>query len=160
MLWQGQEFADNWTLPPSGRRRISFLRNTHWEYFYDTSGVALIRLYRILGNLRRTSRALRSRESYFYYQQFQPANQVLAYHRHAAATPTQAEELAVVFLNFSNQPQTLGIPFLLAGTYREMLDDAARRQSGQPSWDVTAAVAGQTITVTVPSNYGCVFLLQ
>jgi 1,4-alpha-glucan branching enzyme len=160
MLWQGQEFADNWTLPPSGRRRISFLRNTHWEYFYDSSGVALIRLYRILGNLRRTCRSLRSRESYYYYQQSQPGNQALAYYRRAAATATQPEEITVVFLNFSDQPQTLGIPFLRAGVYREMIDDAARQQAGQPSWDLTVASDGQVINVPVSSNYGCVFVLQ
>jgi len=160
MLWQGQEFADNWTLPPSGRRRISFLRNTHWEYFYDTEGAALIRLYRILGTLRQTCRSLRSRESYYYYLQSQPANAVLAYYRRAAATATQVEEISVVFLNFSNQVQTIGVPFLRAGNYREMIDDSARQQAGQPSWVVTAATDGQTITVSVPSNYGCVFVLQ
>ena len=136
------------------------MRNTHWEYFYDSSGGALIRLYRILGNLRRTCRSLRSRESYYYYQQSQPGNQVLAYYRRAAASTTQKEEVAVVFLNFSDQLQTLGIPFLRAGVYREMIDDGFRRPAGQPSWDVTAAYDGQIITVPVPSNYGCVFVLQ
>jgi len=160
MLWQGQEFADNWTLPPSGRRRISFLRNTHWEYFYDSSGVALIRLYRILGKLRRTCRALRGRESYYYYQQSRPADQVLAYHRRAAATATQKEEIAVVFLNFSDNPQSIAIPFPRAGVYREMIDDTARQKAGQPSWNLNIANDGQMINVQVPSNYGCIFVLQ
>ena len=85
---------------------------------------------------------------------------MLAYYRRAAATATQVEEISVVFLNFSNQVQTIGVPFLRAGNYREMIDDSARQQAGQPSWVVTAATDGQTITVSVPSNYGCVFVLQ
>jgi hypothetical protein len=66
----------------------------------------------------------------------------------------------MVFLNFSDQPQILGIPFLRAGVYREMIDDAARQQAGQPSWDLTVASDGQVINVPVSSNYGCVFVLQ
>jgi len=159
MLWQGQEFADNWTLPPSGRRRISFLRNTHWEYFYDAAGVAMIRLYRILGKLRQAYRSLRSRESYYYYQQSRPSDQILVYHRHAATTATQNAEFAVVFLNFSNNPQTIAIPFPSAGNYREMIDDADRLKAGRPSWVLNVATAGQMTTVQVPSNYGCVFIL-
>jgi maltooligosyltrehalose trehalohydrolase len=158
MLWQGQEFGDNYTLPPSGRRRISFLRNTHWEYFYDQAGVALIRLYRILGNLRRTFRSLRSRESYYYFQQSRPGDQVLVYHRRAAATAAQNEEIAVVFLNFSDNPQTIAIPFPRAGVYREMIDDADRQKAGQPSWDLDVANDGQMVNVPLSSNYGCVFV--
>jgi 1,4-alpha-glucan branching enzyme len=159
MLWQGQEFADNWTLPPSGRRRISFLRNTHWDYFYDQSGVALIRLYRILGTLRRTYRSLRSRESYYYYQQSRPADHVLAYHRRAEATTTSPLEISVIFLNFSDSVQTITIPFPASGTYREMIDDADRVKRAQPHWDLNVGSVGQFITVQVPSNYGCIFVL-
>lgn len=160
MLWQGQEFADNWTLPPGGRARISFLRNTHWEYFYDQQGNPLITLYRILGSLRRTCRSLRSRETYYYNLQSQTANQAIAYHRRAAPTAAQKEEITVVFLNFSDAPQTLTIPFPQVGTYREMIDDTHRKANGQPSWDINVANVGQTITVTIPSHYGCAFVLQ
>jgi maltooligosyltrehalose trehalohydrolase len=160
MLWQGQEFADNWTLPPSGRRRISFERNTHWEYFYDASGSTLIHLYRSLGNLRRTYRSLRSRQSYYYYQQSSPGNQILVYHRLAPATATQAQEISVVFLNFSDNAQSIAIPFPSAGVYREMINDADRQKAGQPSWDLNVATDGQMTTVQVPSNYGCVFVSQ
>ncbi len=158
MLWQGQEFADNWTLPPSGRRRISFLRNMHWEYFYDQPGVALIRLYRILGRLRRTRRSLRSRQSYYYYQHSRPADQILAYHRHAPAAGGQKEEFSMVFLNFSDNRQSISVPFPRAGTYRELIDDHDRQKAGVGSWDVTAPTDGQLINIQVPSNYGCIFV--
>ncbi|GEM_PF-5424888 len=42
MLWQGQEFADNYVLPDSGDLRVHFRRNVHWEYFYD-AGAPLVR---------------------------------------------------------------------------------------------------------------------
>jgi hypothetical protein len=40
MLWQGEELAENYTLPPSGNARISTPRDMHWEYFYDQYGKA------------------------------------------------------------------------------------------------------------------------
>ncbi|HEV3485698.1 MAG TPA: alpha-amylase family glycosyl hydrolase, partial [Vicinamibacterales bacterium] len=46
MLWHGQEFAENWSVPSWGLGRNLFGRNLHWEYFYDERGKALIRLYR------------------------------------------------------------------------------------------------------------------
>jgi len=69
MLWQGQEFAENYTLPSGGSSRISIRRSMYWEYFYDEVGQPLIRVYRQLGRLRRACRALRSRES-FYFNEF------------------------------------------------------------------------------------------
>jgi 1,4-alpha-glucan branching enzyme len=138
MLWQGQEFADNYTLPPSGRRRISFLRNVHWEYFYDPPGSTLIRLYRILGRLRGTLRCLRSRESFYYFQQSRPGDGILVYHRRAAATATQGEEIAMVFLNFSDTALSLTVPFPRAGVYRELIDEDVRQKQGkrhaEPHW--------------------------
>jgi 1,4-alpha-glucan branching enzyme len=35
MLWQGQEFAENWSLPDWGIGRNLFMRPLHWEYFYE-----------------------------------------------------------------------------------------------------------------------------
>ncbi len=54
MLWQGQEFADNYDLPGQGNGRICFRRDVNWEYYYDDFGVPLVRLYRNLGTLRHT----------------------------------------------------------------------------------------------------------
>jgi maltooligosyltrehalose trehalohydrolase len=153
MLWQGQEFADNYNLPGSGSARIHLRRDTHWEYFYDLGGLALIRIYRRLGTLRHAHPALRSRESYYYYQQSHQGTQILAYHRHAAATATAAEEWAMVLLNFGAAAGQIQVPFPKAGTWTEMLD------ADQRTFALTVANDGDVETVTVPSNYGMVFVL-
>jgi len=155
MLWQGQEFAENYVLPDSGNARISFRRSVHWEYFYDEYGKALVRLYRRLGGLRREHRALRSRDSFYYNQQSRPADGVVAYRRRAAATATEAEEVAMVFLNFSGVERDISIPFPKAGTYREMIDNP--RADGQP-FEITVEHDDQVRQVTVPSNYGQIFI--
>ena len=154
MLWEGQEFADDYQLPPAGDARIGLRRDMHWEYFYDDPGSALIRLYRRLGTLRRTSRALRSRDSYFYYEQSLQGTAILAYQRHAAADAGQPEEYAMVLLNFGDDSGSIAVPFPQAGTYREMLDDDVR-----PShYDLNVASDGEFQTIIVPSHYGFVFV--
>jgi 1,4-alpha-glucan branching enzyme len=50
MLWHGQEFAENWSVPSGGLGRVLFSRPLHWEYFYDSHGKALVRLYRTFPN--------------------------------------------------------------------------------------------------------------
>jgi len=152
MLWQGQEFADNYNLPGSGSARIGLRRDTHWEYFYDDYGASLVRVYRRLGVLRRTYRALRGRESYYYYLQSLQGNQIVAYHRHAPATSTQPEEYVMVLLNFSDTAGTINLPFPKAGTWQEMVDADVRVQT------ITVAADGATQAITVPSNYGLAFV--
>jgi maltooligosyltrehalose trehalohydrolase len=158
MLWEGQEFADNWTLPPGGRRRISFRRDIHWEYFYDFPGNALIRLYRILGSLRREHPALRSRKSYYFYQQSRPQDGILAYMRQASAAGQISQEVAMVFLNFSDSARQISVPFPSAATYRELIDDQVRRDAGSPTYEVNVSSSNENHAVTVPSNYGFVFI--
>jgi len=155
MLWQGQEFGENDILPDGGNARISIRREMHWEFFYDDQGRPLIRLYRILGRLRRTCRALRSRQSFYYFQQSRPADGVVAYHRLAPAVGTDPEQVAVVFLNFSSQEQQLSIPFPRAGTDRERINDPLPDGTHQ---DITAHADGEVHTVTVPSNYGAIYI--
>jgi len=53
------------------------------------------------GQLRRASRALRGRESFYYWQQSLQGSQLIALHRHAPAGPAGPEEYAMVILNFS-----------------------------------------------------------
>ncbi|HKA53426.1 MAG TPA: alpha-amylase family glycosyl hydrolase, partial [Candidatus Binatia bacterium] len=126
MLWEGEEFADNYHLPDDGSARVNLRRDTHWEYFYDDYGVPLIRLYRRLATLRRASRALRSRESFYYWQQSFQGTQLMAYHRHAPASPAGPEEYAMVILNFGANADTIAVPFPQAGTWRERLDEDVR----------------------------------
>jgi len=153
MLWEGQEFADNYQLPGGGDARIGLRRDMHWEHFYDDPGSALIRLYRRLGMLRRNSRALRSRDSFFYNQRSLQGTSILAYHRHAAADAGHAEEFDMVLLNFGDNPGSIAVPFPKAGTYREMLDDDVRSSS----FDISVPFDGDVHTIIVPSHYGFVF---
>ena len=153
MLWQGQEFADNFPLPGNGLARVHLRRDVHWEYFYDEYGIPLVRVHRRLGQLRRSSRALRSRESYFYYLQSLQGTQIIAYHRHAPAAGGSAEQYAMVLVNFADSAGTISVPFPKAGTWTEMLDADVRNLT------ISVAAAGAVQTITVPSNYGMIFAL-
>jgi maltooligosyltrehalose trehalohydrolase len=150
MLWEGQEFADNHNLPPSGDARVHFRRNTHWEYFYDEQGNPLVRLYRILGKLRQAHPSLRSRSSYYYYQLGMTGDGVVVYKREAK----DPGEIAMVFLNFSASPRTVFLPFPEAGTYREMID----RDATLAVPDLTVASVNQVQRVEVPSHYGRIYM--
>ena len=149
MLWQGQEFADNYVLPPGGDLRIHFRRNVHWEYFYDDAGAALVRLYRIMAALRRDCPALRSRQSAYDRAHSRPADGVVVYSRSA-----DTGQVAVVLLNFSDRDQSVTIPFPAAGTYRERVDADSRAAP----YDLTIGSTDQIVGITVPSNYGYVFV--
>jgi 1,4-alpha-glucan branching enzyme len=154
MLWQGQEFAENWVLPNSGNGRVCFRRDVNWEYFYDDFGAQLVRLYRVLARLRRAQSSLRSRESFYYNVQSRPADGLLAYRRESSAT----HQLSMVFLNFSDQSNSLRVPFPQSGTYVESIDADIRAANGVPPWEITIANANDARDVIVPSNYGCIFV--
>ena len=66
MLWQVQEFGGNWAVRGSGIGRNVFKRPLHSKYFYDRRAKALIRLHRIMGELRLSHRAP-AQPGFFYY---------------------------------------------------------------------------------------------
>ena len=35
MLWQGEEFGENYWIPPGGIGRVTLLHPVRWDYFYD-----------------------------------------------------------------------------------------------------------------------------
>jgi maltooligosyltrehalose trehalohydrolase len=150
MLWQGQEFAESYILPDQGSARINYRRDLHWEYFYDECGSPLVRLYRILGNLRHACPALRSHESFYFNEQSRTQDGIIAYSRQS----TPGNQFAVVLLNFSGQQQSISLPFPAAGTYREMIDDSAR----STPYEIAVSSANQSITIDVPSHYGYIFV--
>jgi 1,4-alpha-glucan branching enzyme len=150
MLWQGQELAESYILPPSGDLRVHFRRNVHWEYFYDEYGSPIVRLYRILGTLRRAHPALRSQSSYYDYVNSNPAAGIVIYHRRS----TSPAEIALVILNFSDSPRNVVVPFPEAGAYHECIDDDTR----STPYVVTVDAPNGTVSVDVPSHYGYVFL--
>lgn len=155
MLWEGEEFCDDYDLPQDGSVRVNLRRDTHWEYFYDSYGRPLVRLYRRLGQLRRSARALRSRESFYYWNQSLQGTQLMAYHRHAPADAVSPEQYAMVVLNFSSNPGTIQVPFPKAGSWTEQLDADVR----PAPWTIQVAAPGDVQSITVPPNYGCIFIL-
>ena len=148
MLWQGQEFSENYVLASDGDLRVHFRRDMHWEYFYDSSGAPLIRLHRTMAEIRATHAALRSRDCFYYNQNSRPTAGVLAYRRSAPG------EVAVVFLNFSDTAQAVTVPFPQPGTYRELVDE---RRRATPL-TLGGGATGDPMSATVPSNYGYVFV--
>jgi len=155
MLWEGEEFADDYNLPDNGYARIDLRRDTHWEYFYDELGSPLVNLYRRLGQLRRVNRSLRSRESFYYWQQSLQGNELVAYHRHAGADASGPEQYAMVILNFGATSASISLPFPKAGVWTEQLDASFR----PAPLTVSVANPSDFETATVPSNYGYIFIL-
>src|SRR5262249_35042584 len=155
MLWEGEEFAENYAIAGGGALRISFLRGMHWEYFYDDEGSALVRVYRRAGTLRRAIPALRSRDFFYFNTQSRPGDGLIAFQRRAAASGSQPAQTALVVLNFSDQDRTLTLAAPGPGTYREMLD---RNNRGGVELDLLATHANDPLTIAVPSNYGRIFV--
>jgi maltooligosyltrehalose trehalohydrolase len=158
MLWEGEEFVDDYQLPPRGAARINLRRDMHWEYFYDDYGSPVIRLCRILGALRAANPALRGRQSYYYYQQSLAGTAIVAYHRHAPAAGAAAEQYAMVAINFGQAAGQISLPFPAAGVWTEAVDAKSRGDAGQPPLTVAIVNAGDSESISVPSNYGYVFL--
>ena len=153
MLWQGQEFGENWGVPEWGVSRNLYERPLHWEYFYDAAGKALVRLHRIMGNLRRTHRALASQGYfYYYYNQEHLQKGVIAFRREADATDTQNQEILLIILNFFNQEAQVWLPFPTAGNWVEQID--------KPQQTIVATQNEHWLPVSIPSNYGAVYLRQ
>jgi 1,4-alpha-glucan branching enzyme len=151
MLWQGQEFGENWGLPGGGLGRNLFERPLHWEYFYDQEGKALVRLHRILGALRRSRRALNARGFFYYFNLQEHLDQgVVAYRREADPAPGQAAERLVVALNFFDRDADVWIPFPAAGQWADRIDGTS---------SVQVAPGGQGARVRISSNYGAVYEL-
>ena len=123
--------------------------STALEFFYDEVGKALVRLHRILGTLRRTRRALRSRGFYYYYyDQAHLQRGVIAYRRKAEVDGASAAEDLLVLLNFSESETEVWLPFPTAGTWVERIDGT------RPAIHVTD---GQWAAAVVPSNYGSIY---
>ncbi len=150
MLWQGQEFTENYNLPANGDERILFRRDVNWEYFYDDYGALLVRLYRRLGQIRHSYPALRSRESFYYSEESRASEGIVAYCRRSA------HQIAIVFLNFSDQRQSLSVPVPEPGEYRELIDtnepNPLVRSVGQANLHLDVSVPSQCAIQEVVSR--------
>jgi len=139
MLWQGEEFGENYYVPDSGFGRVALLRPVRWDYFYDPVGRSVSGLVRSLVALRRRLPQLRRGDHHFH-------NSASRYQDHGVLVFTRAldGDETVVALNFGDEDQTVPFTFARGGKYREELHghDLSDVEAGHESW------------LTVPSNYG------
>jgi 1,4-alpha-glucan branching enzyme len=141
MLWQGEEFAENCSLPDTGTARVALLRALRWDFFYDASGQGIVQLVRKLLRIRRTRAHVR-RGSYFFFNdwnQYQSRG-LLLFARYDGPAYT------LVALNLSDVEATAPFWFPVGGTYVEELHGGALSLGG-----VTAL---QETQLTIPSSYG------
>jgi hypothetical protein len=135
-----------------GNHRVLYNRPLHWEYFYDTRGKVLIRLYRTLGTPRVRHRAPRV---LLLLQRFVPQRDgIIAYRRDVDAAGDSPAESLVIILNFSDGDVDTWIQWPKAGHGEEQIDKADNPRPAVVPND------GQWMPVRVSSNYRAVCLRQ
>lgn len=146
MLWQGQEFGENYWLPQEGWGRVLLYRPVRWEYFYTSEGKSLIYLVRKLIKLRRDNQQFTRGEHFFYndYSQYQSRN-IMLFSR------TCEGIFSLVALNFADQDQVVSFKFPSSGNYREELDGIN---------NLKEVSAGEELQLNIPSNYGRIWTLE
>ena len=146
MLWQGQEFGENYWLPSTGFGRVMLLRPVRWDYFYDPVGKSVIALVRRLIKLRGHGSQFRSGDHYFYnhYDRYQSKGVLLFSRQDDSA-------FSLVALNFGDWEQTVPFWFPISGDYREELHglDNLHGVAEYAQW-----------WLTIPSNYGRVWTVE
>lgn len=140
MLWQGQEFGENYYLPDQGFGRVMLFRPVRWDYFYDSIGKSAIALVRRLVKLRRQQLQFRHGSHFFYnhFDRYQSKNVLLFSRQYQDA-------FSLVALNFSDTQQTVPFWFPISGNYQEELH-GEHNLPDVPSY--------QEYWLTIPSNYG------
>ncbi|TFV44558.1 alpha-amylase family glycosyl hydrolase [Bradyrhizobium niftali] len=146
MLWQGEEFAENYFLPDLGMGRVSLLRPMRWDFFYDESGRPIVSLVRRLLRIRRQRDHIRQGTYFFFndwdrYQQFG----ILLFARYDGARYT------LIAINFGDTDRTVPFWFPKAGDYVEELHGGAL--------DLKNVPALQQVWLDIPSHYGRVWTL-
>jgi maltooligosyltrehalose trehalohydrolase len=141
MLWQGQEFAENYDLPGFGAGRVGLIRPLRWDYFYDEAGQGTVRLVRRLLQIRKARQHIRH-GSYFFFNDWDRYQRhgLLLFARYTGASYT------LVAVNTSGADQTVPFWLPIGGNYVEELHGGALDLSGvQPL---------QQVQLTVPAHYG------
>jgi len=141
MLWQGEEFGENYFLPEFGAGRVALLRALRWDLFYDSPGQELVRLVRKLLGIRRNGRQLR-RGAYYFFNDWDRylSKGVLLFARYNAPAYT------LVAINIGDTDQTVPFWFPIGGNYVEELHGGALNLNG--------IVSLQETPLAVPSHYG------
>ena len=115
MLWQGQEFCENYYLPESGMGRVVMFRPMRWDYFYDPAGKNMVSLVRKLLKLRKEPQFQKG--DHWFYDDFlrYQSKGVLLFSRKLG------DAFSLVALNFGDSDQTVPFQFPIAGRYVEEL---------------------------------------
>ncbi|WP_048173204.1 alpha-amylase family glycosyl hydrolase [Methanosarcina siciliae] len=146
MLWQGQEFGENYFLPKEGWGRVLLYRPVRWEYFYTSEGRSLVNLVRKLVKLRRNKPQFSRGEHYFCndYALYQSRNLMLF-------SRTYNGVFSLVALNFGARAQAVSFKFPSAGNYREELHGKD---------NLMGVSAGEDVQLNIPGNYGRIWTLE
>jgi glycosidase len=118
-------------------------RPMRWNYFYDNDGQPIIRLVRKLTKIRRGGTQFSDGQHYFYndHNNFNSKG-LLAFSRQAGNT------FSLVVVNFTDQTQSASFAFPTSGNYTEQIEGAQ---------NLIGVVVGVQQTLSVPSNYGCIW---
>jgi len=145
MLWQGEEFGENYWVPPGGLGRVMLLRPVRWDYFYGDVGRSTVGLVRRLISLRRQTPELRNGDHFFYndWGRYQSRGLLLF-------SRSRVDQFTLVALNFSDADQIVSFWFPTSGDYRELIHGSANDQ-------LTSVAANTEISLHIPSNYGRVW---
>src|SRR6476646_8946400 len=146
MLWQGEEFAENYFLPDFGMGRVSLLRPLRWDFFYDDSGQPIVKLVRRLLRIRRQRDHIR-RGTYFFFNDWDRYQHlgVLLFARYDGGRYT------LVAVNIGDTAQSVPFWFPIAGDYVEELHGGAL--------DLKNVPALQQVWLNIPSHYGRIWTL-
>jgi 1,4-alpha-glucan branching enzyme len=141
LLWQGEEFGENYFLPDFGTGRVALLRPLRWDFFYDTPGQQLITLVRKLLRIRARRPQIR-RGAYFFFNDWDRylARGLMLFARYEEARYT------LVAVNTGDTDQTVPFWFPRGGDYVEELHGGDLGLKG-----ITAL---QPTLLTIPSHYG------
>lgn len=125
MIYNGQEFGEDYWLPGAGSGRVE-PRPLRWQqYENDFAGQRLRWLYRKLADIRGTHPALRS--PFFFPGATHPDgygiqnDQIVIYHRYGRIAAGLARYIIVI--NYSDWDQWLAVPFSANGEWLDLLND-------------------------------------
>jgi maltooligosyltrehalose trehalohydrolase len=141
MLWQGEEFAENYFLPDIGEGRVAILRPLRWDYFYDNAGKPIVGLVRKLLRIRQARDHIR-RGTFFFFNDWDryQSRGVLMFARYDGGRYT------LVGVNTGDTDQTVPFWFPVAGNYVEELHGGGG--------NLNNVVALQEVSLMIPSHYG------
>ena len=140
MLWQGQEFCENYYLPEQGFGRVMLLRPVRWDYFYDSIGQSIIALVRKLIKIRREQTQFTGGNYFFYnnYDRYQSKNLLLF-------SRQDNRKFSLVAINFGDSEQSVPFWFPIAGDYQEELHGKN---------NLINVPKEREYQINIPSNYG------